>query len=95
MEPNGGFFLNHDLTWLFGEIPDLSLWQKLVLKINGSAFLHYQKPQGYLRSVPVYIVKCSKHGLFLDTPHGYNRIFQCSDCLSERTLRKTTKVLHK
>lgn len=67
----------------FGDVPELSRKQKLLLMISGQAFLRFQQPDGYRLPVAVYVVRCSKHGLYLDTPHGFNGYFQCNDCLAE------------
>ena len=81
--------MRHDLGWLFGEVPVLSLWQKFVLRVSGHVFLRWQQPSGYRSAVPVYVVRCRRHGLFLDTPHGFSGYFQCSDCLAEGDVRRT------
>ena len=67
----------------FGEVPVLSLWQKLQLLVSGCAFLRYGQPKGYSGIVPVYVVKCRRHGLFLDTVHGHSEYFVCDACLAE------------
>ncbi len=81
--------MRHDLGWLYGEVPELSLWQKLVLKLSGQVFVGYRRPEGYRMAVPVYVVKCPVHGLFLDTLHGFSGYFQCSGCLAEGVARRT------
>lgn len=67
---------------LLGEVPALSLWQELVLAVKHSVFV------GYRGMVPVYVVECSVHGRFLDTPHGYRGYFQCAPCLAELQAKK-------
>ena len=61
----------------------LSLWQRLVLKINGHVFLRYEKRQGWKGYLPIYLVKCKKHGLYEDYKHGYREYFICPLCLHE------------
>lgn len=70
----------------FGVVPELSLRQRLRLAIAGQVFLRFQQPEGYRRAVAVYVVKCPVHGLFLDTPHGYDEHFECNDCLLEQKM---------
>lgn len=67
----------------FGMVPDLSVRQRLRIQVFGNIFLRWVKPAGYSGAVPVYLVKCSRHGLYLDTPHGHHKYFQCHNCLAE------------
>jgi hypothetical protein len=69
----------------FGEVPNLSLWQKLQLRFSGSAFVRWSIPEGYRDFVAVYVVQCKRHGLYLDNPHGVNeRYFNCPNCKAEK-----------
>ena len=61
----------------------LSLWQKFVLLINGSVFLRWEKQEGWSGYLKIYAVKCPKHGLYEDYPHGYNALFECPKCQKE------------
>lgn len=61
----------------------LSLWQKIQLKIQGYAFHHWEKREGWSDYLPIYVVKCKEHGLFTDYPHGYRQYFLCPECLKE------------
>jgi hypothetical protein len=63
----------------------LSLWQKIVLHINGYVFLRYEKRRGWSGALPIFLVKCKKHGLFEDYPHGYKEYFICPVCLQEES----------
>ena len=67
----------------FGAVPDLSVRQRFRLQIFGDIFLRWVRPKGYSGAVPVYLVRCSRHGLYLDTPHGHRKYFRCQDCLAE------------
>lgn len=67
----------------FGEVPKLSLNQKITLTLNGFVFIKYMKPKDYLDFVPVYVVRCLKHGNFLDNPHGHTEHFDCDKCIEE------------
>ena len=70
---------------VFGEVPDLTLWQRLQLLVSGYAFLRWVKPEGYLGPVALYVVKCAKHGLFLDNPHGHREYFMCDHKHADKT----------
>ena len=72
----------------FGLVPDLSLRQRLQLAVSGYVFLRWQKPPGYRAAVAVYVVKCAKHGLFLDMLHGFRGYFDCEDCLAEAEMER-------
>lgn len=65
-------------------VPPLGLWQRLQLWVCGSAFVCWERPEGYSGYVPLYVVKCRRHGLFVDFPHGFDGHFHCPDCLAER-----------
>jgi hypothetical protein len=59
----------------------LSLWQRLVLKINGHVFLRYEKRQGWKDYLPIYLVKCPHcKQYFTDYPHYYCTYFIHANC---------------
>ena len=62
----------------------LSLWQRVILKVNGYVFLRYEKREGWTDCLPIYLVKCNKHGYFEDYPHGFFEYFWCQKCEEER-----------
>jgi transcription initiation factor IIE alpha subunit len=33
--------------------------------------------------LPLFVVKCGVHGLFLDYQHGYDEHFNCPECREE------------
>ena len=78
--PHGG----HNNMNKFGVIPKLSLWQKLILAINGQVFIAKMKGTGDYGISMVYVVRCIKHGNYLDSPHGYSGYFSCDECLKEQ-----------
>jgi len=49
----------------------------------GHAFLRFERREGWKGSLPIYAVKCKKHGVYEDYPHGYGHYFQCPKCLEE------------
>ena len=62
----------------------LSLWQKIILKINGSVFVGYEQREGWSQKNPIYAVKCPKHGLYSGLRHGhYDAPPQCPKCMRE------------
>ena len=74
--------MRHDLSFLYGYVPRLSLRQKLVLYLSGKVFVHNTRLKGHC-TVAVYAVRCKQHGVYVDTPHGLNDYFQCPECLAE------------
>ena len=74
----------------FGNAPKLNIIQRLNLKAFGLIFIGYRQPKGWLPGiVPVYIVNCSQHGYFLDTPHGWKELTYCTLCANEYNKEKT------
>ena len=61
----------------------LTLMQKIILKINGYVFLRHEKREGWSDYLPIYLVKCERHGYFEDYPHGHEGYFLCPHCLNE------------
>ena len=51
---------------------ELTIWQRIQIKLVGQAFLRWEKPEGYSAAVPMFAVKCEKHGPFKDNPHGFS-----------------------
>jgi hypothetical protein len=61
----------------------LTVWQRLQLLLKGYTFLRWEKRPGWSGYLPIYLVKCRRHGLFEDYPHGYREYFICPKCLQE------------
>lgn len=59
---------------------NLSLKQRLVLKVFGKVYLRHEKRQGWKHALPIYLTKCPIHGYFEDYPHGWEGYFQCPQC---------------
>jgi hypothetical protein len=78
------------LEYLFkyGEAPTPTLTQKISLSIYGHAFYKWIKTKTDLDYLPVYLVRCLQHGLYLDSPHGYSGYFACDKCLLEREQKR-------
>jgi hypothetical protein len=73
---------------IFGEVPELTWLRRLRVALTGSCFLRFQQPEGCSAPVAVFVVKCPKHGLYLDNLHGNRGYFQCEDCLAEVSIGK-------
>ena len=65
------------------ETVKLNLLQRLSLKLLGYAKIGERKYPGWRGYIPFYVVKCKKHGLYVDYPHGYRQYFNCPRCLVE------------
>lgn len=62
------------------------MWQKIILKVNGSVFIEYEQREGWKQKNPIFAVKCPKHGLYSGMRHGYNdKLPQCPKCMDEVT----------
>jgi len=65
-------------------LKELSLRQKIVLKITGSVFIGNEKHEGWSEENKIYVVKCSKHGLYSGHRHGWQDAPpQCPKCIEE------------
>jgi len=58
----------------------LSIWKRLRLRFLGYVFLRMEKRKGWTGYLPIYIVRCKKHGLYRDYPHGFDGYFSCPKC---------------
>ena len=72
---------------------NLGLWQRLKLRLLGHVFLRLEKRPGWRSALPIFLVKCGRHGFFEDYPHGYRSYFSCPECESEWKNRKVEKVV--
>ena len=61
----------------------LSFKQRLILFVSGKVFLRYEKREGWSGYLPIYAVKCGKHGLYEDYAHGFDEYFICKKCRKE------------
>ena len=74
-------------SWNLKVPRNLTLLQRLRLRIFGHAFYKYMKQPGWRGPLPVYIVRCNRHGLYLDYPHGFRGYFTCPKCFKEASER--------
>jgi hypothetical protein len=64
----------------------LTLWQRLQLRILGYAYLRHEQREGWREPLPIFAVKCSKHGVYEDYPHGLRGYFVYPQCKKENKL---------
>jgi len=62
---------------------NLSLSQRIRLRIIGEIFLRMEKREGWTNPLPIYLVRCPKHGLFETYPQGFDDKLRCPSCLQE------------
>lgn len=60
----------------------LSRSQKVKLRIFGHVFLGMEMRQGWSCFLPIYLVRCKKHGLFETHPRGRGSL-DCLKCREE------------
>ena len=65
----------------------VGFWKRLKLKLFGQVCIGWLKRPGWKAPIPVYIVKCGKHGYFIDYEHGYTKYFLCPRCFEEERRR--------
>lgn len=64
-------------------ISELSITQLLVLVVTGSIMIGKVRLEGWREKMPVYIIKCPKHGYQITYPQGYMSNLACPKCVSE------------
>ncbi len=75
--------------WILAEIP-FRRWLRLALL--GKAFLRCDAKPGWRGKLPFYIVRCMRHGYFLDYPQGWDGHFYCPLCDREEVPRFSTQT---
>ena len=70
-------------THVVKEHLNLSLRQRFTLRLLGEVYFGMETPSGATAPLPMYVVKCSVHGLFKDTPHGFEGKMPCRKCVEE------------
>lgn len=58
----------------------LTLFQKIILKLNGRVFVGNRVKPGWRGSLPFYAFECDEHGLVEDYTHGYEERLECPKC---------------
>jgi len=75
------------IEYIAKEQVHLGLWQRFILRVLGEVYVGMEQPPGYSAPVPVYLVRCSVHGFFKTTPHGYSEKLTCTKCVDEGLIR--------
>jgi|GEM_PF-2287953 len=58
----------------------LSLINRLKLKINGYVLMGNKKRAYWVEPIPFYLFYCPEHGLVEDYLHGYTKRLECPIC---------------
>jgi hypothetical protein len=62
------------------EYEDLTLYQKIILAVNGRVYLYDDTLPGWSRPAPFYGFKCPVHGYVVNSPQGWDEDLFCPDC---------------
>ena len=65
----------------------LKRWQRFWLWLIGDVYVGPRTHRGWRRAEPHYLVRCSRHGLYLDYPHGWGEVMRCQECMCEAAQR--------
>ena len=60
----------------------LSILQFLTLMLRGSVLLDWIRLQNWREKMPIYLMKCEKHGFQLTYPSGFQGRLVCPVCVS-------------
>ena len=63
---------------------ELSLTQKLRLKIFGHVSVGTRMKKGWRAPIEHFAFKCPVHGIVVDYKHGYRERLDCPKCLEEK-----------
>lgn len=64
----------------------ISWIKRLRIRLFGRVYMGHRTREGWGGYLPFYRVRCKKHGLFEDYPHGSDRSLVCPVCLGLRDL---------
>ena len=65
------------------EYSDLTLYQKIILAVNGRVHLYADTLPGWSGPTHFYGFKCPIHGFVVNHPHGWDGDLLCPDCEKE------------
>lgn len=63
--------------WPKSEYVDLTLWQRLKLRLFSRVYLEHRQREGWSGELPIYAFRCPEHGVVVDYPHGYHDRLDC------------------
>ena len=58
-----------------------TFWQRLRLRLGHAVYLEHRIRIGFRGEMPFYAIRCEKHGIFEDYPHGYANLLKCPECV--------------
>jgi hypothetical protein len=73
-------FTHIDPVSLLNLLSGLSILEVLVLMITGSIMIGKIRLNGWQEKMPIYLVKCSKHGFQITYPMGHMANLVCPKC---------------
>lgn len=62
---------------------ELSLGQKIILRIRGYVGIGSRKKEGWSEAIPHYAFKCPDHGIVVDYPRGFDEQLSCPVCVED------------
>ena len=75
--------INDDL--IFEIINNLSIKEKIILKLQGSVEVGKILIYGWKGRLPFYLFKCPDHGYQINYPSGHYMSLHCPKCLYQKT----------
>ena len=69
------------------KVVELTLVQKMILKLRGRVFIGNRVKPGWRGSLPFYAFMCDEHRLVKNYPHGYEGRLECPKCVHAGTHR--------
>jgi len=76
--------------FIFEVIKNLSIKEKIILKLQGSVEVGKIMIYGWKNRLPFYLFKCPDHGYQINYPSGHYMSLHCPKCLHQRT--QTTEL---
>jgi hypothetical protein len=74
----GAFYTSPSIT----DIPHLSILERLALRLGGSISVgkSHSQSNGFRE---FFLRRCSRHGIILTYPQGYDNLLRCSECIAQ------------
>ncbi len=69
--------------WVPAMSVELSVLQRLMLRLFGSVHVGDVQREGWRRSLPLYAFRCVRHGVVLNYAMGFDSLLLCPICLEE------------